>query len=722
MKSLILLLGIVTCLSLLSFESSAQATVASNNTGAGRYLGFNAGQNLEFRTNNVIRMQLMQTGNTTINGNPINRSGFLGLSTAPSFFTSGSIQSPFSLLHLNGDNPSGAPETLGYRPWMRTGIVYTHNNDIMYIGPRAISPDVTDAVIAWGDNSTESQFGPDNLTFIYTSGTGTGSGASSSGGLEVARMTTDGNTGIGTDWSNNNQPKRTLDVVLEADLPQMRLTRINHPNTENGIYTDFQVSNIGHLHIYPRSSPNTRNVAIGFLPVTSDPSTNPTQRLDVRGTARLRQMPTAPPNAIITGVEESTAGDYTLNYLAFTGSNTEVLSGAGTWIDASNIGCEWDIVPNTITGNNDLEMGYPGACNEGFVKIGNPVSVFPGGPAKAQIANDENSLTTLYTETNGGINGIYSWIDTDFAARGHLIRCFGGPQSVGVFSVASSASGSSIGVAGIANSSGQKIGIYGQGGSTGNSWAGYFAGPITANQIALLSDANFKTNFSDEVPGIDLLSQLNVKSYEFRHEEYPDMQLPTGTQYGLIAQEVQELLPNQVREASKPDLIDEQTGEVISEGTEHLVMDYISLIPILIKSVQEQQALIQAQQQQIEALTNLVNDCCASDAKNNQYPVDAPSGPTGFKLDIEQPTLDQNVPNPFTQTTTVTYRLPEAAFARLKVVDARGMLVQVITEGSQATGEYKVMYDGSALAPGTYFFILEVNGQEIVKRAIKMNA
>jgi hypothetical protein len=153
MRHLILLIASLFVLLLHETNSFAQSTSANNVPGVGKFLGYNAGQNLEFRTNNVIRMQLMQSGNTTINGNPINRSGFLGLSTAPSFFTSG-LGSPFSLLHLNGDNPSGAPETLGYRPWMRTGIVYTHNNDIMYIGPRAISTDVTDAVFVSGHNGT----------------------------------------------------------------------------------------------------------------------------------------------------------------------------------------------------------------------------------------------------------------------------------------------------------------------------------------------------------------------------------------------------------------------------------------------------------------------------------------------------------------------------------------------------------------------------------------
>jgi hypothetical protein len=48
-------------------------------------------------------MQLMQTGNSTINGFNVNRSGFLGLSQDATLFTLG-VNSPFSLLHLNGDN------------------------------------------------------------------------------------------------------------------------------------------------------------------------------------------------------------------------------------------------------------------------------------------------------------------------------------------------------------------------------------------------------------------------------------------------------------------------------------------------------------------------------------------------------------------------------------------------------------------------------------------
>ncbi len=131
---------LATCLFMLSLlmnsaETSAQAT-GNNLPAPGKYLGFSGAQNLEFRTNNTTRMQLMQSGNSVVNGFTIDRSGFLGLSTQPNFFTTGAA-TPFALLHLNGDNPMGFPESLGYRPWMRHGIVYTHNQDIMYVGPRS---------------------------------------------------------------------------------------------------------------------------------------------------------------------------------------------------------------------------------------------------------------------------------------------------------------------------------------------------------------------------------------------------------------------------------------------------------------------------------------------------------------------------------------------------------------------------------------------------------
>ncbi len=70
-------------------------------------LGNSANFDIIFRTDGINRMQLMETGNTTIDGYTVPYDGHLGLSITPSFFgTTGAGRAPFSLLHLNGEGNS----------------------------------------------------------------------------------------------------------------------------------------------------------------------------------------------------------------------------------------------------------------------------------------------------------------------------------------------------------------------------------------------------------------------------------------------------------------------------------------------------------------------------------------------------------------------------------------------------------------------------------------
>ncbi len=130
--------------------------------------------------------------------------------------------------------------------------------------------------------------------------------------------------------------------------------------------------------------------------------------------------------------------------------------------------------------------------------------------------------------------------------------------------------------------------------------------------------------------------------------------------------------------------------------------------------------MIEAQQAQIEMLTEMMSDCCNA-AKSNAHPPAGDSNINGYRLDVQGPTLQQNSPNPFTSNTLITYHLPHPTFARLKVVNASGQLIEVLTEGQMPEGEYRVVWNGDQLAPGTYIYILEADGVEIAKRAIKMN-
>jgi hypothetical protein len=82
------------------------------------------------------------------------------------------------------------------------------------------------------------------------------------------------------------------------------------------------------------------------------------------------------------------------------------------------------------------------------------------------------------------------------------------------------------------------------------------------------SDIQFKTNIQTIPSSIDLIRQLNPVSFEWK----PEMNLRNGTVYGLIAQEVQNVIPNIVRERAK------------GGG---LTLEYKELIPWIIKAIQE---------------------------------------------------------------------------------------------------------------------------------------
>ena len=80
--------------------------------------------------------------------------------------------------------------------------------------------------------------------------------------------------------------------------------------------------------------------------------------------------------------------------------------------------------------------------------------------------------------------------------------------------------------------------------------------------------------------------------------------------------------------------------------------------------------------------------------------------------------LSQNYPDPFNPTTTITYSLPGDENIRLAVYDILGSEVGVLVSGVQTAGSHQVMFSGSNLGSGIYFYKLESSGQTIIKKMI----
>jgi uncharacterized coiled-coil protein SlyX len=299
-----------------------------------------------------------------------------------------------------------------------------------------------------------------------------------------------------------------------------------------------------------------------------------------------------------------------------------------------------------------------------------------------------------------------------------------------------------IGTSGYAEAGDNNYGIYGQAPTGTNSWAGYFTGNFTSTGTFLLvSDEQFKTNVEDFESGLDVINQLSPKTYEFLHEQYPKMSLSQGNQYGFIAQELAQVVPELVGTVVAPTLLD-SLGNEISSSIECQAVNYIGLVPILISAVKEQQTQIAAQDESIaelqeslnnqnEALAQMMEQIALMQQQLNQCCQG--NGGTPSPKSIEQrfdfnsaPNIEggnelfQNIPNPFRESTTISYLLEEGGRVQLNIYDKTGKVVTTLTDANQSPGRYSEVWNANGMPSGVYHYALYVNGELLVKRAIKL--
>ncbi len=80
--------------------------------------------------------------------------------------------------------------------------------------------------------------------------------------------------------------------------------------------------------------------------------------------------------------------------------------------------------------------------------------------------------------------------------------------------------------------------------------------------------------------------------------------------------------------------------------------------------------------------------------------------------------LNQNFPNPFNPSTTISYSIPSTGMVTLKVYDVLGREVSTLVNQVQANGNYRVSFNASSLPSGIYFYSLNSNNFSQVKKMI----
>ena len=360
------------------------------------------------------------------------------------------------------------------------------------------------------------------------------------------------------------------------------------------------------------------------------------------------------------------------------------------------------------------------------------------GRTNVSIGHKTDSMTNI---SNSHFTGLRSLLYNDLST-GHAIGVYGEARqsvpnshysSMGMWGIGTGAyTGHNIGVAGTLRTGSKGAGIYGtnQDGAffgLGSGLAGYFYGRVHVeglvySTVGFVSPSDMRLKYNvvtiadkERRTGstLDRLASLDVLEYNLRTPRQdaisamPESQRPKGEDpnpdirhYGVSAQELQKIFPDLVYE-------DE-------EG--YLSVNYVELVPLLLRSMQELKAEVDelkgkevAYGAGVDAYGDL-QTATRSEASSRQ--ATAIDDATATRA-----VLYQNTPNPFTAQTEIRFSLPgDAKQAFIYIFDMNGrMQKQIPVSPSQQS----VTVAGYELQAGIYLYSLVVGGQEIdTKRMI----
>ena len=266
------------------------------------------------------------------------------------------------------------------------------------------------------------------------------------------------------------------------------------------------------------------------------------------------------------------------DYSVVMGSNSMAQGTSSISLGASNKSYGYNSVTigraNTATGQNAIVLGYNNEASGGYsVSLG-----------RSNVSGALYSVTLGYNNLSSGnfafaanayneAQGRYS------AAMGYNNRTSFGATALGRYNDDTGSANSWV--------STDALFTVGNGTSSGNrknAFVVYKDGDAGLSGVLnMISDERFKENITPINYGLEDLLKLQAVSYNWKDRQVKG----NGRDIGVIAQDVQQVLP-----------------ELVSEKNDHLSVNYIGLIPILIESIKDQQEIIHQLEKRIETLEN----------------------------------------------------------------------------------------------------------------------
>ncbi len=576
-----------------------------------------------------------------------------------------------------------------------------------------------------------------NFSIFTNSGTGIPGGT---GMHQAVYISGAQNVGIGDENIFNigagNLPSQKLDVNGNGrfrTLPTLAFDATGNAAINQVVYVDAN----GVLYWKDASTLGTVSAADNGLSL--DPATSTIAQLgnDYTGTpnptgdARLlgdREIPMNDNNLVFTGmgvygknhvtVGEPAAG---INDLAKFDVHTNVYGTAGLFRTTS---------PNPFPGSNATTAIVANSINNNATQNTNTLFVRAEGVGLANRAIVARSVDGDAQQNYGirleSANGSTFSVGAEFdvlnssspANWGIRTDVIGDPNSIDNIGIEANSTGhlaagtEAIGGKFCATNADNNVGIY----AKASNDAGLFDGNVTcmSGGVFCPSDQNMKTNVQPLTNAMSIINQLNPKTFEFLTASYPSMNLPSGQMMGLIAQEVETVLPGLIKQSNHPSVID-TLGNVITPSVSYKSMKYEGLIPVLLAGMKEQQTVIDSLMDAVETLSDCVNESNLCNTQSNRIGNSNTAGQTVELNNLNAIILDQNLPNPFKENTVITYNIPEEVMeAQLLFYDMNGRIIKQVDITDR--GESQLTVYGDNLKNGIYTYSLIADGELIATK------
>ena len=273
---------------------------------------------------------------------------------------------------------------------------------------------------------------------------------------------------------------------------------------------------------------------------------------------------------------------------------------------------------------------------------------------------------------------------------------FGIKANSGYYGVSSivtdGASGFGAGVYGSSSgTTGSQYGLYGSASGGTYNWAVFSSGSSFATGSWQTSDVKLKKDIKPIASAMDKLKLLEPRTYTFKSDEFKYMGLPTETQYGFVAQDMEKVLPELVRDNEQPINNDYKKNGMIK----FKCINYVELIPIMTQALKEQNETIEQLKSENEQLINRLDK------------IEEVLKIKSSDLSYNSASLEQNQPNPFNQNTTIRYSIPQGSKGQINFYDETGKLVKALNVNDNG----KLQLSAHDLSAGTYIYTLLIDGK-----------